>query len=459
VRRIKCSGDKPCRQCRGSNRDCVYPAAVEKVYIPKSELDELKKRCAAFEQVFQVAVPDPTRRNDMLRRVDASVVTARTDMSSYHQRSDDLTEEARTTSGGRILHDLDGNARYLGETSGATFLDYLKEFMNTIFPLAFNQNWDPTSSSATNTFLESLGKYQTYDSRPLYEPEVAVNPLWLPGRTEMGTLLSELRYFVQDGNGNFPSGGIFWWGDLNQVPMDPNMDPSMAAALPDLDKHRYLAFYHAAFAVASQAGVVPTPNFQPDGMMGEAYFARARMLLGSPFEISRYTIIDVAVLGLMGFYLIEMNRRDAAYMYISVAMHISIMHGAHRGWVDERGKRVFWTLYILDRWLSCLMGRPPIILDDAIRLPLPCDVPSMPPADGLRAHVGLSRISGHIVCNTYRIAPWKHTTDGAAKHVDEAMHLLGLWINDLPKCLQLSRSDEMTNDPAVCMLHMAYNQV
>lgn len=134
-------------------------------------------------------------------------------------------------------------------------------------------------------------------------------------------------------------------------------------------------------------------------------------------------------------------------------------HGAHRGWVDERGKRVFWTLYILDRWLSCLMGRPPTILDDAIRLPLPCDVPSMPSAAGLRAHVELSRISGHIVCNTYRIAPWKHTTDGAAKHVDEAMHMLGRWINNLPKSLQLSRSDEMTDDPAVCMLHMAYNQV
>jgi hypothetical protein len=425
---------------------------VEKVYVPKSELDELKKRCAAFEQVFQVAVPDPTRRNDMLRRVDATVVTA--DVASYLRSADDVSEEARNLSGGKMLQDEDGNARYLGETSGATFLDYLKEFMNTVFPLAF-QNWDPNSAAASNRFLESLGKYQTYDSRPLRAPDVAVNPLGLPDRNETARLLAELQYFIQDGNGTFASGGIFWWGDLNKLPQ--NLDPNMAAGL---DQHRHLAFYHAAFAVASRASVVQTLDFHPDGSMGEDYFARASMLLGSPFDISRYTIMDVAVLGLMGFYLIEMNRRDAAYMYISVAMHISIMHGVHRGWVlDERGKRVFWTLYILDRWLSCLMGRPPTILDDAIRLPLPCDVPSMPSAAGLRAHVELSRISGHIVCNTYRIAPWKHTSDGAAKHVDEAMHMLGRWINHLPQCLQLAHTEDMTDDPAVCVLHMAYNQV
>jgi hypothetical protein len=62
-------------------------------------------------------------------------------------------------------------------------------------------------------------------------------------------------------------------------------------------------------------------------------------------------------------------------MYVTAAMHISIMLGAHRGWVDERGKRIFWSVYCLDRWLSCLTGRPPTITDEAIQLPLPADDP------------------------------------------------------------------------------------
>jgi hypothetical protein len=73
----------------------------------------------------------------------------------------------------------------------------------------------------------------------------------------------------------------------------------------------------------------------------------------------------------MAFYLIEVNRRDAAYMYVGIAVHIAIMHGAFQYAADEASKRVFWTLYILDRWISVLMGRPPSISDESIRLPLP----------------------------------------------------------------------------------------
>ncbi|KAF5614710.1 translation initiation factor eIF-2B subunit family [Fusarium tjaetaba] len=311
-------------------------------------------------------------------------------------RQDD--EENLVSTEGRLLHDPDGYARFLGETSGATFLDYLKEFMTTVLPLAY-QNLRPGSDGSA--FLSSLGRYQTYDSRPLHDRDV--DPTWFPTPSEMDSMLSELRYFIQDGNCQWPSGGIYWWGDLSSTPTVPSMERDSVNLR--LTKCRHLAFYQTAFAVVSQAMIMPPQDISIDPHLSENYFSRARMLLGNPLDITRFTPNEVSVLTLMGFYLIEMNRRDAAYICVSNAMHISIMHGAHRGWLDESGKRVFWTLYVLDRYLSCLMGRPPTIMDDAIRLPLPCDAPSMPPADGLKAHVELSRISCHIVCNTYRISP------------------------------------------------------
>lgn len=322
--------------------------------------------------------------------------------------------------------------------------------MSTVFHLAY-QDLHPGSDG--NAFLSSLGSYQTYDSRRLHERDV--DPLWLPPRQEMQGMLSELRCFIQDGNGNWPSGGIAWWGDLSSIPGLPPMESEPHAVARDNCRH--LAFYHTAFAVVSQALTTPTRGREVQTDLSEYAFSRACLLLGNPLDITRFTIDDVAALSLMGFYLIEMNRRDAAYMYISNAMHISIMHGAHRGWVDESGKRVFWTLYVLDRWLSCLMGRPPAIMDDAIRLPLPCDAPSMPPAAGLRAHVELSRISGHIVCNTYRVSPWENKT-GPARHFDDAIRMLDQWQEGLPPILQLS-SNGMSDDPACCLLHMAYNQL
>ncbi|KAH7161604.1 hypothetical protein EDB81DRAFT_785116 [Dactylonectria macrodidyma] len=364
---------------------------------------------------------------------------------THHQHED---EQASTE--GRLLHDPDGHARFLGETSGATFLDHLKEFMSTVFHLAYRDLQPGVEGSA---FLSSLGRYQTYDSRRLHERDV--DPLWLPQRHEMQAMLSESRFFIQDGNRNWPSGGVYWWGDLSSIPSLPPIDPNSHPVARENCRH--LAFYHTAFAVVSQALKTPAqrPALPPN--VSEYYFSRACLLLGNPLDITRFTINDVATLALMGFYLIEMNRRDAAYMCVSNAMHISIMHGTHRGWVDESGTRIFWTLYVLDRWLSCLMGRPPTIMDDAIRLPLPCDSPSMPPAAGLKAHVELSRISGHIVCNTYRVSPGEKRT-GSVRHSEDAIRMLDQWQESLPPILQLS-SNGLSDDPACCLLHMGCNQL
>ena len=81
------------------------------------------------------------------------------------------------------------------------------------------------------------------------------------------------------------------------------------------DTHRYLAFYHVCFALATSIG---HPLFRKSEQhASEAYFKRARKLLGNPLDTVRFTLSDVPVLMLMGFYLIELNRRDAAYVYVS----------------------------------------------------------------------------------------------------------------------------------------------
>lgn len=390
VRRTKCTGQTPCLQCSLDLRECVYPTPVEKVTVTKTEWESLQQRCVELEALVGRANSTthteggrtPGEQPPLLRPieqgtlVDSVLPIAKLDTSPVVH--DDQTPE------GRLLQDEDGTVRYLGETSGATFLDSLKRFMATIFPVAFHGTHpDSTSQEPGVTFLATLGRYQTFDSRPLQLPPV--DPLWLPSRTDMTTMLRALRYFMQDGNGKFASGGILYFGDMNHAPPgpEPRQDSSSAAGRFEVTggggQHRGLAFFHTAFAIASQ--LTPTtldPNMgghvKREGHLGEAFFARARALIGNPLDVTLYSTSDIGVLALMAMYLAENNRRDAAYMYITTAMHIAVMHGVHRGWMtDEMGKRVFWTVYIMDRWLSCLMGRPPTILDDAIRLEMPKD--------------------------------------------------------------------------------------
>jgi hypothetical protein len=68
------------------------------------------------------------------------------------------------------------------------------------------------------------------------------------------------------------------------------------------DSHRYLAFYHVCFALATSVG--STAFRHSDQHAGEAYFKRGRKLLGNPLDTVRFTLSDVPVLALMGFYLI-----------------------------------------------------------------------------------------------------------------------------------------------------------
>ncbi|KHN95881.1 uncharacterized protein MAM_06243 [Metarhizium album ARSEF 1941] len=443
-------------QCASAARDCVYPAVVEKVSVPRAELDDLRKKVEAYEKALQDAVADPTRRQELLQHAAspdssssaspfASTVPALSQPPGTSSIKTEPTDDDAVLSPGRLLQDADGMGRYMGETAGATFLDHLKELMGAALPTS------PQAGPARvdqSRFLSSLGNYTVGDQRPLNH---AVNPLWLPPDGTIGVALSELRHFIQDGGGRWPSGGIYWWGDLSKIPVRA---PASHSPDNDLSAYRHLAFYHAALAVACQSSTAqPPPSSDSNPSLSEPYYARAAMLLGNPLEIKRRTIGDVASLALMSFYLVETNRPDEAYMYVTAAMHISIMLGAHRGWVDERGKRVFWSVYCLDRWLSCLTGRPPTITDEAIQLPLPADDALMPPAAGLRAHVELSRISGHVVGNTYHTAK----AEAGTHQPDNAIWMLEQWKSSLPLALQLMEG--LSNDPASCLLHMRHNQL
>lgn len=361
-RRVKCSGEQPCQRCVKTSRDCEYTAADTDRTSIKDELERLRVRCAVLEDGLRTIAPD--QAPDLLHQLDRGEPPNWT--SVVLSPASTLSIDESRQSGGRLLYDTDGTLRYLGESSGATFLDQLKQFLSTlIVPLT-----SVLASGDGCTFMTSIGHYQTFDSRPLPSPDV--NAHWLPSRLEMAPMLQELRKYIQDGDGDFVSGGTHWWGDLNTLPSDPASSASMVALTTE-ETRRHLAFHNVCFALAVSIG--HTSLRLPDHQSGESYFMRARLLLGNPLDTVRFTLSDVPALALMGLYLIEVNRRDAAYIYVGLAVHIAIIHGSFRHTADEASKRTFWTLYIMDRWISMLMGRPPIIPDEAIRLPLPVDAP------------------------------------------------------------------------------------
>lgn len=360
MRRIKCSGEQPCLQCRNASRDCRYPVSIEKVSIPRAELESLRVKCTRLETCLEQAVPDENKRRYLLTQVTSNSVEASTNNAASQKSRVDAEEE----DGGRLLQASDGALRYLGQTSTTVFLESLKEFIAAALPAFIPFSLDASSSISS----DPLGGRGTRDS---CAPNAQnVDPFWHPSKTDMTLMLARIRYTFQDGCGDFASGGIFYWNDLDVA----FFNKKTTEISTDAQSVRELSLFHATFAVATLLNSPPDDR-RSSVRRSETFFARSRMLLGNPLNATLRSILDIPILAMMGMYLIEMDRRDTAKMYVSAGIHIAVMFGVHRGWVnDESCKRSFWTLYVLDRWLSVLDGRPPSISDDAIKLSLPVNV-------------------------------------------------------------------------------------
>jgi proline utilization trans-activator len=73
---------------------------------------------------------------------------------------------------------------------------------------------------------------------------------------------------------------------------------------------------------------------------------------------------------------------------------------AHHGWSESRVQRcrkVWWTVYILDRQMSSLMGLPLAIRDEDVSAPLPVFPNQSQRNIGLELHVKLSKVTAKIL--------------------------------------------------------------
>jgi hypothetical protein len=242
---------------------------------------------------------------------------------------------------GRILQDAEGQSRYLGESSGAAFIDRLREFVGTVFPLlATSDGWQLPAQHEVFTSL--LGRYHTHDSRPLLLPNV--DPFYLPEPEEISKLVSVFRFYTGDGSGLSQCGGIYFWSNLENLQEEALRQADRITEMGQgMDT---LCNLNAIMALACQ--YEPSLGLPWETNPGETFFARAKFFLINPMEDT--SLSYMRALCLMGQYLLGLYRRDAAFTYIGLAVRISVIHGLHKaGRSEEETKREFWNTFILDR--------------------------------------------------------------------------------------------------------------
>jgi proline utilization trans-activator len=180
-----------------------------------------------------------------------------------------------------------------------------------------------------------------------------------------------------------------------------------------------------------------------DGPPGFDFFTQALQYLPDMYEEG--SVLFVGVLALIGYFMQNLNRRDAAFLYVGTALRMAISLALHQEVQDprldesskEQRRRIWWSVYSLDRIL-CIKGGNPLTIDDqdiAVKLPSRLNnEPEYCPAVCLRHYTQLSRILGRIMKTVYRKTPKSGSTLMAS--VSEIMTSLSAWHRDLPSELR-----------------------
>lgn len=162
-----------------------------------------------------------------------------------------------------------------------------------------------------------------------------------------------------------------------------------------------IAFGKALLTQVSSQGKFP----------GIDYFKRAISLLPQVPEYYQDSLLSVELLTSLSLYLQAIDHRNSAYVYLGIALRIATSCGLHLEATSEalapgesmRRCKAWWTLYILDRKFSTLMGSP-ISIDDndaAVQL-AELDLPNES-SRTYSIHVKLSQSLGLLVnslCNS-----------------------------------------------------------
>ncbi|GME22637.1 C6 transcription factor [Neofusicoccum parvum] len=185
----------------------------------------------------------------------------------------------------------------------------------------------------------------------------------------------------------------------------------------------------------------------PSGQRRFDYFMQALQFM--PEIHDEGSVLFVEVLSLVGYFMQNLNRRDAAFLYIGLALRMAISLGLHQEIMDpdmdeatrEHRRRLWWSVYSMDRILCAKSGNPITILDEDIGVLPPSRLPHEPEvgsATVLLHYTELSRILGKIMKGIYRKSP--KTGSSLVTSVYNIMTDLNNWRRDLPRALQFDAS-------------------
>ncbi|CAG8301965.1 unnamed protein product [Penicillium salamii] len=151
-----------------------------------------------------------------------------------------------------------------------------------------------------------------------------------------------------------------------------------------------------------------THNSSPPGI---DYFAKAMQMLPNHNRLYLSPIISTEILCCISIFYQSLDCRSPAHNYIGQAMRLAMSHGMHTSMparelgidVVERCRKIWWTIDILNRQMTCVQGLPQSIDDKFVQTSLPSFGGCSSKVSTLDMHIKLSRSISDINKTVYAI--------------------------------------------------------
>ncbi|KPA35279.1 transcription factor, partial [Fusarium langsethiae] len=382
-RKVRCSGTCPCNNCTRRSTECVFYQDDRKVLVSENQLNELKRKAEEWDDMYGPAkkTPRPSGSSD-----------AHTAESELELTADDALPRMTNplvTPSSKFVVDIQGRKRFLGPSSTWAYSRHVMVMIRQYV----NQETSPEVP------LNIDGAAFNIELPRMRQAEAPINIESLPSLDYAVYLTNTVKFHIAQTYHIFDE-THFMRGLLSLYNDGP---------LP-LDSKNQMWYIQYFLVMALGKGLL-TRGMSKAGSPGSEYFLRAMELFPDASGLYEDPMLSIEVCCGLALYLQSVDHRNSAYVYLGLGLRIALSQGLHRDIVGEfsddtevkRYRNAWWTLYILDRKFSSLMGAPSSVHDSDISVPVPGVVSESRKSNALDMHIKLSRLIAKVLNTVYGI--------------------------------------------------------
>ncbi|KAF8450778.1 fungal-specific transcription factor domain-containing protein [Boletus edulis BED1] len=491
-KKIKCDGCEPtCAQCQSSGSQCTWLQTKDRAALSRHYVQELEARLLHMESIFSQITPVLEQLGPSLGITSANSSSAtgnagegglppasavlqaisskaaadsRTEDSSSPESSSVKMEDDVSESFGQLALDDHGHLRWIGGSSTMSLIQSFRAITTNPLHRVSPMEEDPRA------------------------PGPSANKLYFPASVFFG----KLRALPGADEVEYPD------EDLCNKLIDTYFE-RLHFLMPMLDKPSFMARYKRLMGKRSDTAFIQveapfmsivfaifactarlvndqrlTSDRLDDGGMGMDFYERALIL--HYISHASIQVFHVQSLILMSSFLCSINCLPQAWLLVGQAVRSAQDLGLHRSprrlsissIEKETRRKIWWSVYCLDRMLALALGRPLGIEDSDCDVELPVDaddewlpeyftgvqLSQKPPSlmSGTIALVSLYQITGRVLRQVYAIECCKEILEPdnrvELQRSVEALDLeLTRWFEDLPSSFR----NPSTSDKHICM--------